>query len=217
MKSIQLGRVKLEYREEKIDEFVIKEVMINNSYEKYFKLKNGCWLDIGAHIGTFSVKMAMFGSKVIAYEPEPENYKLLCANVENNELNVYTNNEAVVGNGDTERNFYVNKKKNTGANTLYGKRVAGREIIKVKCENINNILKNNVIDGMKIDCEGGEFEILSAIKDFFSIKQIVLEYHFNILGKEKYFEIIRILQKAGFKVHYKEPKKHWILLIGAER
>jgi len=39
------------------------------------------FLDVGAHIGIYTVKLALKVSKVIALEPEPHNYDLLCKNV----------------------------------------------------------------------------------------------------------------------------------------
>lgn len=44
--------------------------------------------DIGANIGTFSLYAAHLGHKVVAFEPAPSNYYVLCRNVELNKLDV---------------------------------------------------------------------------------------------------------------------------------
>ena len=58
-------------------------------------------VDIGANIGTFSVYAAKIcgASRVLSFEPFPDNYNILCKNVEQNQLrNVTCVNQAVARN-----------------------------------------------------------------------------------------------------------------------
>ena len=49
--------------------------------------KNDVFLDVGAHIGIYTVKLARKVSKVIALEPEPKNYSFLRRNIFINGVN----------------------------------------------------------------------------------------------------------------------------------
>ena len=76
-----------------------------------------------------------------------------------------------------ERVFYLDGANNTGGHSLIGAYHSIRT--KVKCENINKIVKEYEINKIKLDCEGAEDEIL-RVMDFTNIEEIVFEYHFNL-------------------------------------
>ncbi len=57
--------------------------------EKYFILNEGIFIDIGAHIGKFTIKIAKTlaeNGKVISIEPDSINFSLLKENIELNKL-----------------------------------------------------------------------------------------------------------------------------------
>ncbi len=178
----------------KIDRPVLYEVVIFKEYSKYLHLtKEDKWLDIGGHIGTFSIDIADKVGMVVTYEPEPDNYKMLKMNLEENQIkNVSVVNKVVVGNDDKERVFHLDEKNNTGGHSLIA--ADGKKTIKVKCDNINEILKYLNINKVKLDCEGAEYEIIKAM-DLTNIEEMVMEYHFNLLGLTKFEELIAILSK----------------------
>lgn len=63
------------------------------------------FVDIGANIGTHTVAIAPHVSHVVAFEPQPRVFQVLCANVVANQLaNVTTKSEAI---GDEHRMVYV--------------------------------------------------------------------------------------------------------------
>jgi FkbM family methyltransferase len=64
---------------------IIKEVLHGNAYHNS-KLSFGIekdehWLDIGAHIGCFSMKCLKYGATVTAYEPMPNSFEYLKQNI----------------------------------------------------------------------------------------------------------------------------------------
>ena len=68
-------------------------------YKKFCK-EGDLVFDIGANIGTFSLYAAKVGgaSRVLSFEPFPDNYRMLSNNVERNQLHVVTCvNQAVAG------------------------------------------------------------------------------------------------------------------------
>jgi FkbM family methyltransferase len=181
-------------RKDKMDLPVIFEVIHNDCYSKFIHLEaDDVWLDIGGHIGTFAIDIADKVRQVCSFEPIKENFDLFIKNVRDNKIgNVLAVNKAVVGNDDKERKFFMDGGMNTGGHSFIG--AENKIEVKVSCENINNILQYSQVNKIKMDCEGSEYEILKAM-DFTHIKEIVLEYHFNLLGMTKYEELLELLRK----------------------
>jgi FkbM family methyltransferase len=186
------------FRKKKIDLPVIWEVIHNDTYSRLITLdKKDNWLDIGGHIGTFSIDIAGKVNSVVAYEPEKENFKFLQMNIIENKIkNIYPVNKAIVGDYDTERTFKVDNAGNTGGNSFIAAEKPSETT--VRCDNINKAIKYLKINKIKMDCEGAEDEILRAM-DFSNIEEIVFEYHFNLLGMTKYEELLKLL-KEHFKI-----------------
>jgi len=195
---------KMHTRPETFDTEVINEVLTQDIYFKHFPIdKTDKFLDIGTHIGSFIMRCKSAGADVIGFEPEKENFELAKLNT-----NGYgeIHNKAVVGNNDKKRLLNLYDSSNKGRHSFYKQIMRGLQ--DVECININDIIADD-ITGMKIDAEGCEWEIIRAIKDFKNIKKIVFEYHFYLIGKERYFFLIDILEKQGFNVIYeKETTEH---------
>ena len=152
------------------------------------------------------------GAKCHSYEPNADNFVLLCWNARRFAGDV--NQKAVVGNGDKTRTLYLNDKKGADAHSFFinKRRKVTEEVV---CVNINDIIRDDTT-GLKVDCEGSEEEIIMGITDFKNIKKIAIEYHFNIIGEQGYWDIIQKLKDNGFEVIYKEDiKKNWHLNIFA--
>lgn len=205
---------KIFLRKETDDEFIYRENLKNKSYEKKVQIEEGDrFLDIGGHIGMFNLNCYFSRASAVSYEPSIENYELLKMNTEGCSECV---NMAVVGNDDKERKLYLNETNDPCTHSFYiNKRRKKTET--VKCININDILTDD-FTGMKIDCEGSEWEIINAIKDFKNVKKIYIEYHFVMIGKEHYLQIVNILEKNKFKVYYQEDTSRlWHTIITAKK
>ena len=64
------------------DQFVIDRVLYSNSYRLNRFIPNCTVVDVGAHIGAFSISSIVHGaSKVYAFEPSQFNYKVLVKNL----------------------------------------------------------------------------------------------------------------------------------------
>lgn len=184
----------LRTRKGSTDYRVIDEVLANNFYKVPGKLNTV--IDIGAHIGTFSLKCARAGAKVYAFEPEMSNYKTLVHNVE---INGFVNKieciKAGVGKkGKTK--LFVHPYKTDGS-SAYVRLIRGLE--KEKYQMVDFISVKDVFefynikhcDLLKMDCEGSEKDIFEDIDDYVErIDQISAELH---NGKQK----DRIVQKMS--------------------
>lgn len=217
-KIINVKDVNALIRLDTTDEFIMKEVIHNNTYRKLNIVDSDIVMDFGANIGAFTIYALKRGAFVHSYEPDRENFLLANINIKMN--NFFSGfelfNTAAIGNDDKTRPLSINVKRNKGAHSLVTKRYRDTSI--VECENINNIINKIKPTVIKMDIEGGEYECLKAIKDFKSVRELIVEFHHahlnDIKTKEKYREIINILKKHFSNVEYrKETKKAWVSLI----
>lgn len=197
------------------------DIIHENSYHNKIMLNtNDIWLDAGANIGGFVLMVCDEVKKVICYEPDKSNFKLLEKVIKLNKVdNTLLFREALVSNLDKRRSFYLNTKHNMAIHSLIP--LNGRKMVGVDCANINTVLDKYHINNIKMDVEGGEYELIRCIKDWSNIKQIILEYHFITLHDKdykKYFELVNLLKKEFVSVKYTEnPGKNWATLVYARR
>ena len=139
-------------------------------------------IDLGAHIGGVTVQMGMRGVFVYAYEPIPENYELLVANVKANGLGVVVtcHCKAVtrrkrglwlhVGGPDTWHGWIGSEFRKGGD---------ARHVLGVS---LNMVLKQDHIehvDVLKMDVEGSEWDVIggASLATLRKIDRIVGETH----------------------------------------
>jgi FkbM family methyltransferase len=215
---IERGGLKFNVRKETLDEWVVDEVLDNSAYMKHLMVKEGdIVLDIGMNIGVFTIDCINRFATVVSFEPEPENFKLANKNISENSFNGETFNMGV-SNVDKEVKLYLNNKKNRGNHSTT--KFAGREEITMKCRGINEVLNEYDFNKAKIDCEGEEYNILMAVKDWKNVERIRLEWHRRILKDEKnikFNEIIKNLEGHGFEVICKRDGKGWVQMITAKK
>ena len=137
-------------------------------------------IDVGAHIGLFTVYAAQFckNGRIFSYEPVKENFELLKENISLNVLNnVYIFNNAVSDSTGTIK-IYLNQ-EDQAAHSSYHKSEKYIEANAVSIKDIIDMNKIEVCNFLKLDCEGSEFKILDGIDDnyFDKIKKMCLEYH----------------------------------------
>lgn len=164
-------------------------------------------LDLGANIGVFAHRAEQRGaSKVICFEPMTPTFNCLINNAGPNTI-VYKN---AVGSkmGIDEFTIHTSFTNTGGATTGNQNKLMGEhEVIhseKIFVVDINSIFEafENKIDFMKIDIEGGEVDVLSAISDknLSSLRCLAAELHktyeeFDIFQSE----FIDRIQSLGFR------------------
>ncbi len=181
--------------------------------KNYFKYttpkKTDIVIDIGAHIGLFTLLAASKGSKVFSFEPDPSNFEHLL-----DHLKVNKNLSKLV----KAKNYAIWKKKGSIVFYRYTSSVSHSIItrpdksladkIKVKTITLNDVISDNninKIDFLKIDCEGAEYDVLSSLHDenWPLIKHIVMEVH--NFGNFKVKILKQLLENRGFKVMESNP------------
>lgn len=195
-------------RNNRWDARIIAEMYLDRCYPNMFATlpANPVIIDIGGYIGDFALYAAHeFGARVIVYEPTLENYALLMENVNRNNLGEQiTCHNAGVG-GENGR-LTLNVTRHDGALHVSGFLYAGAtEQITVQAVTIDSVIYDNSlthIDLLKIDCEGGEYDIISSLDDkhFEKIDRIVFEYHPISEYLEKLKTVKNHLAKAGYRI-----------------
>ena len=174
--------LKLKLRTNSTDIYAFTNVWLIEEYRKEgFAIKSADnIIDVGAHIGLFTVYASQFckNGKIFSYEPVKENFELLKENISLNVLNnVYIFNNAVSDDTGLIK-IYLNE-KDQAAHSSYHK---SEKYIEANAVSIKDIIDMNKIencDFLKLDCEGLEFKILDGVDDnyFNKIKKICMEYH----------------------------------------
>lgn len=192
------------------DSSVFEEIFTDREYNILDdKIKNAKSLivDIGAHIGCFSVYAATLNSnaKILAFEPDEGNYKLLKENLHlNNVKNVQPKNVAVTAEEGTRT---INISKDSHNHSFYNAENKLSEK-KVQTTTLRKILKNDAhADLLKIDCEGAEFEILRNLseEDFKKVRTIYIEFH-EFDDSMNRLELKMILEKNGFQTRISQSR-----------
>lgn len=208
---------------------ILKELVIEDVYKLKSMSKNPRNIvDLGAQIGIFTLLVAKRypNAKIITYEPEKENFRLLVNNIRINNLkNVKSLNLGVSGKRGKRKLYLSNS--NSGAHSIYGKKGISYETF--RSIKFDDIIKNNgleYIDILKMDCEGAEYEILLNANKYYlkKVDIILMELHETDLTRKKYkpTHLLSMLKASGFKIsvlkkiYYPDEGKFWIIIAKSQ-
>jgi len=210
-----MQNIKLNLREGTYD----YEILLEKDYDICNFSKNDIWLDAGGNIGAFGLKYNGLVNKIISYEPEPENFLLMCEHYGMNKVtNIECVNAALVENEDVSRTFYLNAKTNKGIHSFYVKR--GRDKINVRCENFNEAVIKWNVNKIKMDIEGGEYDLLMNFEHWDKIDEIIYEWHRKHLkdfDNKKFDELVYFIKSKGFNVNHPPVKGNWATIVHATK
>lgn len=120
-------------------------------------------IDVGANIGFYTAFMAnIVGEKgrVYAFEPSPHNFNLLKKYNNNNNVTLV---QAAVGDTTGEIVLYVSDKLNVDHQTYETDEI--REKVNVLSYRLDDYLKNEKVDFIKMDIQGFEYQALLGMKN----------------------------------------------------
>ena len=222
MKKFIYRDIEVNFRENTSDEDVISHSFDNDIFLTsipYFKLnKEHIIVDIGAHIGAFSLLFVAKRklSKAYAVEPAEETYSVLEQNILDNSL------------GDTIIPCKIALNDRSGKSILYHDLESGNwghsisnklsdSFEEVHTESPDHFFESRKIercDLIKFNCEGAEFEIIESMskKTVKKIKTWIVLYHEDINRNGDHSKIINKLKKFGFIVNHirVDGKRGWI-------
>ena len=204
---------KIRLRKKSVDQEVYDYVFVEKYHRPFKEItsKEPIILDLGANIGLTIIdfKILYPGSKIYAYELDKDNYDLSILNCKKLH-GCYLHNEAIWSE-PTEIKY--NKSVNNDAYKIETNISQQQNIITVKAVTIQQIIeqyKLKVIDYVKLDIEGAEYEVFQKNTDWLNItKQIKIEVHYDA---ERFDFFRKKLEDHGFKTI--KDTHHWSTLIG---
>lgn len=153
----------------------------------------GVFVDVGANVGAYSLRAASKGMRVISFEPNPENARLLRRNAELNDVVVDLRPHAL---GAAEGRASISQ---NGATSRIGSDMPG---VDVDVRTLDGLQLDRV-DLMKVDVEGYELDVLRGAAQTLARTHpaLLIEMH-HWIGAEAEASIFEILRGAGYRFEY---------------
>jgi FkbM family methyltransferase len=174
------------------------------SYErkirKFMTLNHGIFIDIGAHIGSHTIRMATIADYVYAFEPTPSAYNALLRNIRLNKCGNITAFQIAISDKNGKAPLYINE-LNAGENSLIPS--AHKKRILVETRTFDRFLEEYNIAAkdiklLKVDVEGTENQVFQGAKNFLAnFNPIVL---FESLDKKNLGVTSKILNNLEYKI-----------------
>lgn len=195
--KIEIKGVECHYRPDTTDLNCLKEVL--GGCCKYNRIgfnvqKDELWLDLGANIGAFSLYANKFGAKTICFEPDKENFEVLLKNNPEG-INI---NKAFSASKDEKLQFYRGSKEGD----KYRFSIIPNKKPYMELDNFYAGDFDEEVDGIKMDIEGSEFELIE--KGLLpKANKLVMEYHFlKDRSFKNFFHRMDILKKIYENVYW---------------
>jgi FkbM family methyltransferase len=165
--------------------YQIKEIFLLDEYQISTTKKSPVIIDCGANIGLSILyfKKKYPNSKIIAFEPNPNVFTILRANLEQNHIQGVELYNYCLSDSEGEIEFYINENFGTMEGSVFEER-GGSKKLKVKAVRLSSYIKEEV-DLVKMDIEGAEIKVLDDLKrndKLNFVNTYLIEYHHNIPG-----------------------------------
>ncbi len=207
---------------DKNDEVVSQQLLQNGKWEPYeteiFKksIKKGdTVVDIGAHIGYYTIIAAkIVGPKgrVYAFEPNPNNFKLLSKTIATNQYSNVILVKKAVSDKTGKIKLYINT-QNTGDHRVFNSH-DDRKSITIETVKLDDFFsKNEKIDLIKMDIQGSEHNTLKGGRKLLTTNKNIsiiteLEPELLKLNNTSAKKFLDLLGKLGFRFYdINEQKK----------
>lgn len=172
-------------------------------------------LDIGAHIGAYTMRAAAAGAKVFAFEPEPGNATVLRKNV-GHAAAVHVEQCAVAATTG-ERVLGASFGRSTGGWSLLKTR-SPRAVCCLSLEDIWKRWSLKRVSLLKMDIEGAEYEVLfSAPQTILAdIDRLFVETH-DVYAGHCLQDLVAFLRQSGFAVTFRRQPFLGLAIVDAMR
>jgi FkbM family methyltransferase len=165
-------------------------------------------LDIGANEGYYSLLFARLmrdNGRVLAFEPDPSNSRLLRRNIEANGYQCIELHEYALSDGEGETTFYpgggVGSLVHTTTPLAYF--ASPSQPVTVRTRTLDNVLREaNIknVDLMKIDVEGADLLVLKGAKRTLETTNVRILMDVDVSGDER-TELFDLLHSSGFSLY----------------
>ena len=197
----------IKIRKHSTDLMALTHVWLIEEYKRpNFEINsNDVVIDIGAHIGLFTLYASQFCNEgtIYSFEPVKENYELLVENVKSNNLEQVRIFNLAVSNSNESIKLYINDDE--AGHSMFSQ---SSQSIMVDSISLQKIFDDNNIEHcnfLKLDCEGAEYEIIKNLPITYleKIDKIIIEYHLADSYPELLNELKEIFTNHNFKIDVK--------------
>jgi FkbM family methyltransferase len=216
----QFGKFSVAYRVGTADEAVLSDSFDSDIFfrglPEYRPEENHIIVDVGAHIGTFSMLAASHvpRGRVYAIEACKNTFNYLWVNVAINKLcNLDTSHLALSGHQGVTTLYY--DEGNWGHSIVKKFSSKGES---VATDTLDNFVRQKRITRchlIKFNCEGAEFPILlaSSPETLARFELMLILYHCDLATGHTYKELVNLLETNGFKtdVRNQAEQRGWIV------
>lgn len=154
------------------------------------------FVDVGAHIGTYTLRAAKAGARIVAFEADPSNFDILRTNVRLNRYEGVTLHHVAIG-SEEGWIWMASNPIFTGRSRMSRETRIGIDKTRIcRLDDVLDGVSFPKIDIMKIDVEGSELEVLQGgVEALRRTKQLVLEVE-NQQFEQVWAELTKI---GGFR------------------
>lgn len=221
-RTIEAAGYRVTCRRGTIDELIVESVLTNDEYfwrhPDYRPERGQTVIDVGGNIGTFALAAAKYvgpSGRIISIEPHPDNVRYFERNIKQNGITTV----ALIPGAVAARNGVVTifASEHSG---LHSMRIDhGRGSFCAEAFTLEELMERHRIercDLLKIDCEGGEFDIVPAVKaeTWRRIRRVAMEYSVPLnnwsyghptpehaaLKRSMSADLVRILRENDFRI-----------------
>jgi FkbM family methyltransferase len=190
---------------------LVEEIFIYEVYRPTNNTAVRTIIDCGSNIGISILyfKKLYPESRVIAFEPDHDTFKLLTTNINDNNINNVELHQVALGNMESEVVLYGKPSRPGSLNMSLFKSEEMTGENKVIANKLSNYITSEV-DLLKIDVEGAEVIIIQDLIDnnkLRLIRQLIIEYHPDITGKSVE-TFISLLESRNFYCRCEKDSIH---------
>lgn len=188
------------------DLWILREVLVEETYRPILRLLPSRpirVLDVGAHIGAFTIWLHRQHAvdEAFCFEPDSDSFSLCQFNIQQNGCGAVRPYRQAIGGSTGPGEMWIDTV--THARSTLHKRTtkSAPQLSKVQVVSLNDWLEEveGNFDLLKMDCEGSEWEILNATPGAFTrFSTIVAEIHADPYGKRTIKDFAVTLNKYGF-------------------
>lgn len=194
--------LKIKLRTRSTDLMALTNVWLVEEYSNFRINDKDVIIDIGAHIGLFTLYASQYCTNgiIFCFEPVEENYSVLLDNITQNNLKNVKPFKSAVSKSESTIAIYHNKDE--AGYSMFG---STSHALKVDSISLKRIMDENSIvscDLIKLDCEGAEYEVVESLplEYFKKISKMIIEYHFADSKPKLVNELKTKLMTASFKI-----------------
>lgn len=219
------GGFEIAYRIGTVDRRVINKSFDNDIYfsgvPEYHPGEDDVIIDVGAHIGTFSILASsrVKRGKVYAIEASQDSFNILKINVALNQCSNVSTHHLALANKEGRITLY-HEKGNWGNSTVKRLSISSET---VEACTLSSFMEKNEIKKchfMKLNCEGGEFPILLSTPNnvLRKFSTLLILYHCDLWDNNTEDNLIHHLESCGFNcvIRNQDGKRGWIIAENIE-